>query len=172
MEIAKPDNYDLEVKPGIPLGKETQNATEEATSKTKADVKEANGDTETAEGDLEGSTKGTGISDKQQNRKSTEKKTNSPTQNEPSKRVREGQEWNNRSRYDKYGHNKSNYQKRDYNKNNRSNLASQQESSDPVAIRKQVRTFCLSEQVCVKLVTKGRILLLRLQPANRQISLH
>ena len=45
----------------------------------------------------------------------------------PSKRVQEGQKWNDRDR-----------EKQDYSKNIKSDLTSQEESSDPVAIRKQV----------------------------------
>ena len=50
----------------------------------------------------------------------------------PSKRVREGQKWNDRSR-------RYNKNDRPVKRNNKSDLTSQQESSDPVAIRKQVR---------------------------------
>lgn len=46
----------------------------------------------------------------------------------PSKRVQEGQKWNNRDR-----------DRPDHKKNIKSDLTSQEESSDPVAIRKQVR---------------------------------
>ena len=45
-----------------------------------------------------------------------------------SSRVLEGQKWNNRNR-----------DKRDFKKNVKSDLTSQEESSDPAAIRKQVR---------------------------------
>ena len=45
-----------------------------------------------------------------------------------SEKVLEGQKWNNRNRA-----------KRDFKKNVKSDLTSQEESSDPVAIRKQVR---------------------------------
>ena len=52
----------------------------------------------------------------------------------PSKRVREGQKWNDRPRKH-YG----NQNDRPYTRhNNKANLVSQEESSDPVAIRKQV----------------------------------
>ena len=57
-------------------------------------------------------------------------------QDEPSKRVQEGQRYNNRARFDKNG-NKSQQKKYD-RKNIKSDLTSLQESSDPVAIRKQV----------------------------------
>ena len=60
----------------------------------------------------------------------------------PSKRVREGQKWNDRSR-------RYNKNDRPIKRNNKSDLTSQEESSDPVAIRKQVRhhwelIICLS----------------------------
>lgn len=45
----------------------------------------------------------------------------------PSKRVQEGQRWNDRNR-----------ERKDYKKNIKSDFTSQKESSDPVAIRKQV----------------------------------
>lgn len=45
-----------------------------------------------------------------------------------SDKVSEGQKWNNRNR-----------EQRDYKKNVKSDLTSQEESSDPAAIRKQVR---------------------------------
>ena len=49
----------------------------------------------------------------------------------PSKRVQEGQKWNDRNR-----------ERKDYKKNIKSDLTSQEESSDPVAIRKQVNSLC------------------------------
>ena len=64
--------------------------------------------------------------------KQPEKET--PAQGGPSKRVREGQKWNDRSRK-QYGNQDDSPSKRH---NNKSDLISQQESSDPVAIRKQV----------------------------------
>ena len=57
-----------------------------------------------------------------------------PAQGGPSKRVREGQKWNDRPRK-QYGNQDDRPSKRH---NNKSDLVSQQESSDPVAIRKQV----------------------------------
>ena len=64
--------------------------------------------------------------------KQPEKET--PAQGEPSKRVREGQRWNDRPRK-QYGNQDDRPSKRH---NNKSDLVSQKESSDPVAIRKQV----------------------------------
>lgn len=51
----------------------------------------------------------------------------------PSKRVREGQRWNERPR--KYD---NKHERTPFKKNYKSDLTSQEESSDPVAIRKQV----------------------------------
>ena len=61
----------------------------------------------------------------------------SPRQDGPSKKVREGQKWNDRPRK-QYGNQNDRPHTRH---NNKSDLISQQESSDPVAIRKQVCTF-------------------------------
>ena len=58
----------------------------------------------------------------------------SPEQGGPSKRVREGQKWNDRPRK-QYDNQNDRPRKRH---NNRSDLVSQEESSDPFAIRKQV----------------------------------
>lgn len=68
-------------------------------------------------------------------RKENEKK--SPTHGRPSEKVREGQRWNDRPRK-QYGDHNDRFPKRH---NNRSNLTSQKESSDPVAIRKQVEFY-------------------------------
>ncbi|KAL8714976.1 MAG: hypothetical protein Q9225_006461 [Loekoesia sp. 1 TL-2023] len=59
---------------------------------------------------------------------------------EPSERVKEGQRWNNRDRNG--GRPRKDFQ--DYTKNYKSDLTSQKESSDPVAIRKQVNRSILS----------------------------
>ena len=64
--------------------------------------------------------------------KQPEKET--PAQGGPSKRVREGQKWNDRPR--KQNGNQDDRPSQRHN--NKSDLVSQQESSDPVAIRKQV----------------------------------
>ena len=61
----------------------------------------------------------------------------SPRHDGPSKRVREGQKWNDRPRK-QYGNQSDRPHKRH---NNKSDLVSQQESRDPVAIRKQVCNF-------------------------------
>lgn len=73
---------------------------------------------------------------------SKDPKGDESTHDKPSKRVQEGQKWNDRHRnkdgtrntdrsYNKFGN-------KPFRKNNKSDLTSQEESSDPVAIRKQV----------------------------------
>ena len=59
-----------------------------------------------------------------------------PRQDQPSKRVQEGQRYNNRPRGDR--NNNRPHPKKFDKKNIKSDLTSLQESSDPVAIRKQV----------------------------------
>ncbi|KAK3176526.1 hypothetical protein OEA41_007849 [Lepraria neglecta] len=71
--------------------------------------------------------------------KSKEFKDEKSGQDQPSKRVQEGQKWNERPRntdrpYNKYGN-------KPFKRNNKSDLTSQEESSDPVAIRKQVEFY-------------------------------
>ena len=74
--------------------------------------------------------------------KSKEFKDEKSGQGQPSKRVQEGQKWNERPRnkdgsrnsdrpYNRYGN-------KPFKRNNKSDLTAQEESSDPVAIRKQV----------------------------------
>lgn len=100
-------------------------------------------------------------------RKETEKEN--PRQDGPSKRVREGQKWNDRPRI-QYSNQSDRPHKRH---NNKSDLVSQQESSDPAAIRKQVCTSSrLYSSIKANNHTQGRVLLLRLQPSDRQISIH
>lgn len=93
----------------------------------------------------------------------------SPGQGGPSKRVREGQKWNERPRK-QYDNQNDRLRKRH---NNRSDLVSQEESSDPFAIRKQV---CIFPMFCDFIYsnnqTSGRVLLLRLQSSDRQILIH
>jgi hypothetical protein len=73
---------------------------------------------------------------------SKDPKDDKSTHDQPSKRVQEGQKWNDRHRnkdgtrnsdrsYNKFGN-------KPFRKNNKSDLTSQEESSDPIAIRKQV----------------------------------
>ena len=79
----------------------------------------------------------------------------------PSKRVQEGQAWNNRNR-----------ERVDYKKNIKSDVTTQDESSDPVAIRKQVDSpsHCRS-LIPTNRTIPGRILLFRFQSTRRQIPL-
>ena len=90
-------------------------------------------------------------------------------QDSPSERVQEGQRWNNRYRK-QYGNQEDRPCKKH---NNKADLVSQQESSDPFAIRKQV---CPPLVLYVSLYSKnhiqGRILLFRFQSSDRQISIH
>lgn len=80
---------------------------------------------------------------------------------EPSKRVQEGQKWNNRDRIG---------QSRASKKNNYiSDLTSQAESSDPVEIRKQVRAKMTSRSSNANAYAPGRILFLGLQSPAGQI---
>lgn len=68
-----------------------------------------------------------------------------------SKRVQEGQKWNDRNR-----------EKIDYKKNIKSDFTSQEESSDPVAIRKQVNGLSNRPSFTrTNFSTPGRVLLLR-----------
>lgn len=76
-----------------------------------------------------------------------------------SSKVLEGHKWNNRNR-----------DRRDFKKNVKSDLTSQEESSDPAAIRKQVREAALNCR-SAKYQWSGRVLLFQLQSASRQISL-
>ncbi|KAL9600057.1 MAG: hypothetical protein Q9219_003427 [cf. Caloplaca sp. 3 TL-2023] len=64
---------------------------------------------------------------------SEKKDTKDETKKEPSERVKEGQRWNNRDR--------STRPKQNYKENYKSDLTSQKESSDPMAIRKQVEFY-------------------------------
>ena len=81
----------------------------------------------------------------QEDKKGKEPEKESPRVDGKSKRVREGQKWNDRP-HKKYG----NQYERPYKRhNNKSDLVSQQESSDPVAIRKQVCTSHLQHPFTV-----------------------
>lgn len=80
---------------------------------------------------------------------------------EPSKRVQEGQKWNNRDRDGK--------PRADHKKNYKSDLTSQAESSDPVEIRKQARAKMTFRTFNANPCAIGRILLLGLQSPAGQI---
>lgn len=95
---------------------------------------------------------------------SPEKSTS--TSDRPSKRVQEGQRYNNRDR--KYN---SIYDRTTYRSKNKSDLTSQKESSNPGAIRKQVGYTRVSA-MRNELMTTGGILLFRFQSPSGQISLY
>ena len=100
----------------------------------------------------------------QEDEKREEPGNENPREVGTSKRVREGQKWNDRPRK-QYGNQSDHPHKRH---NNKSDLVSQQESSDPVAIRKQVCNFPMPYSfIRSKNYTQGRVLLLRLQPSDR-----
>ena len=71
----------------------------------------------------------------QEDKMPKEPEKESPRHDEPSKRVREGQKWNDRPRKQFGNQNDRPHKKH----NNKSDLVSQPESRDPDAIRKQVR---------------------------------
>lgn len=105
----------------------------------------------------------------QENEKRKDPEKESQRLDGSSKRVREGQKWNDRPRK-QYGNQNDRPHKR---YNNKSDLVSQQESSDPVAIRKQVCTsHLLYSFMITNDNTQGRILLLRLQSSDRQIPIY
>ena len=107
------------------------------------------------------------VEQEDENRK--ENKKQSPRLGGPSKKVREGQQWNDRPRK-QYAHQNDRPHKAH---NIKSDLISQQESSDPFAIRKQVCTFPMPQSfIYSNRPTQGRVLLLRLQPSDRQIPIH
>ena len=98
-----------------------------------------------------------------------ENKTNgksTSTTGKPSKRVEEAQAYNRRDR--RY---LPSNDRKPYRKNNKSELISQEESSDPAAIRKQVG-WPRNGASCSELIFAGRVLLFRLKSSPRQISLH
>ncbi|KAL8762122.1 MAG: hypothetical protein Q9184_001838 [Pyrenodesmia sp. 2 TL-2023] len=76
-------------------------------------------------------TNGHGLPETKSDNDSSEKK-------EPSERVKEGQRWNNRDRNGKPGRGGF---KKNYRDNYKSDLTAQAESSDPIAIRKQVEFY-------------------------------
>lgn len=93
-------------------------------------------------------------------KKSDRPEIDTTSHDKSSERVREGQRWNDRPRkFDnkndrkpyKYG---NKHDRAQYKKNIKSDLTSQQESSDPVAIRKQVGSPDMSS-IYTKLITKG-----------------
>ncbi|KAL8988901.1 MAG: hypothetical protein Q9177_002092 [Variospora cf. flavescens] len=99
-----------------------------------AAVEDKKNQTAEAPKDVSVETNGHDISDK-----NNDKEVESATK-EPSERVREGQKWNNRDRGGR-GRGKSGKNFTHYRENYKSDLTAQEESSDPVAIRKQVEFY-------------------------------
>lgn len=158
-EEVKPANAD---QGGVPSLDQSQDAIEKLIEESKPES-QTNG-TEVA---LNGKSPVSPAEQEDKKRKEPEKE--SPRQDGPSKRVREGQKWNDRPRK-QYGNQNDRPNKRH---NNKSDLVSQQESSDPVAIRKQVCTsWIIYSFIKANNHTQGRVLLLRLQPSDRQIPIH
>lgn len=93
----------------------------------------------------------------QEDKLQKESEKESPRHDGPSKRVREGQKWNDRPRK-QFGNQNDRPHKRH---NNKSDLVSQPESRDPLAIRKQVCNLpMLYNSLKTDNHTLGRILLL------------
>ena len=91
----------------------------------------------------------------------------------PSKRVQEARAYNNRDR--RYNNDRN---KKDFKKNIKSDFSSQKETDDPVQIRKQVgfpdsclSIFHMKRRMMLIGMCAGGILLFRLQPSNRRLSL-
>ena len=126
-EATKPSNEDQSEVPSLDQSK---NAIKNVIEESKAE-NQTNG-TETASN---GENPKSPVEQEDEKRKEPEKE--SPRRDGgPSKRVREGQKWNDRPRKH-YGNQNDRPHKRH---NNKADLVSQEESSDPVAIRKQVCT--------------------------------
>lgn len=155
----KPANAD---QAGVPSLDQSQDAIEELIEESKPDS-QSNG-TEAALNE-----KSLVSPAEQEDKKRKEPERESPRQDGPSKKVRQGQQWNDRSRKQHGNHNDRPHKRH----NNKSDLVSQQESSDPVAIRKQVSTSSILHSfIKANQHTEGRVLLLRLQPPDRQIPVH
>lgn len=123
----KPANAD---QAGVPSLDQSQDAIEELIEESKPDS-QSNG-TEAALNE-----KSLVSPAEQEDKKRKEPERESPRQDGPSKKVRQGQQWNDRSRKQHGNHNDRPHKRH----NNKSDLVSQQESSDPVAIRKQVEFY-------------------------------
>ena len=126
-EAIKPENGDQAGAPSL----------EESQDKVEGLTKESQSEKQTTSTEAASNEKSPKISKNQEeqlgeNHEQPEKE--SPAQGGPSKRVREGQRWNDRPRR-QYGNQDGRPSK---GHNNKSDLVSQQESSDPIAIRKQV----------------------------------
>lgn len=158
-EATKPANGD---QAGVPSFDQSQGGIENSIEESRAE-NQTNG-TEAAS-----NAKSPKSLAEQEDKERKEPEKEIPRQGAPSKRIREGQKWNDRPRK-QYGNQNDRPHKKH---NNKSDLISQQESSDPVAIRKQVCTSpILYSFVKTNDHTQGRVLLLRLQPSDRQISIH
>ena len=126
-EVTKPSNEDQSEVPSLDQSK---NAIENLIEESKAE-NQTNG----AETASHGKNPKNPVEQEDEKRKESGKE--SPRRDDgPSKRVREAQKWNDRPRKH-YGNQNDRPYKRH---NNKANLVSQEESSDPVAIRKQVCT--------------------------------
>ena len=126
-EAIKPENGDQAEAPSLEESRDkVEGLTKESQSEHQTNSTEAASN--------EKSPKTSKSPEEQEGEKQKEPEKETPAQGGPSKRVREGQKWNDRPRKH-YGNQDDRPSKRH---NNKSNLVSQQESSDPVAIRKQV----------------------------------
>lgn len=130
---------------------EDSNPTAEANSKTQTDLPSSN-DVDKAIAEVEARRKPEKLSSEEvavetNGHEASEKKTDPITaqKSEPSERVKEGQRWNNRDRHGQPGRPGAKDSKKPWKENYKSDLTSQEESSDPVAIRKQVnQSMCSS----------------------------
>ena len=126
-EVTKPSNEDQSEVPSLDQSK---NAIENLIEESKAE-NQTNGTETTSNG------KSPKNPVEQEDTKRKEFEKESPRRDDgPSKRVREAQKWHDRPRKH-YGNQNDRPYKRH---NNKADLVSQEESSDPVAIRKQVCT--------------------------------
>ena len=126
-EAIKPENGDQAEAPSL----------EESRDKVEGLIEKSQSEDQTNSPEAASNEKSPKISkstEEQEGEKHKQSEKETPAQGGPSKRVREGQKWNDRPRKH-YGNQDDRPSKRH---NNKSDLVSQQESSDPVAIRKQV----------------------------------
>ena len=141
MEVEEATKATDEVQAEVPSLEESRDTAEDM-------IKGSESQSENQTNSIEAATNGTSPKspknpEEQEDEKHKQPKKEGPSQNGPSKRVREGQKWNDRPRK-QYGNQDERPRKRH---NNKSDLVSQHESSDPVAIRKQVRTISDSIQL-------------------------
>ena len=155
-EAIKPENGDQAKAPSLEESRDkVEGLTNESQSENQTTSPEAASDGK--------SLKIPKIEEKQEDEKHKQPEKETPTQGGSSKRIREGQKWNDRP-HKHYGNQDDRPSKRH---NNKSDLVSQKESSDPVAIRKQVgnpfRCYIASSSLTT---AQGRVLFLRLQPSD------